>query len=138
MSSIKCHFEVIGHDFEPAMLTRALGVAPTETWRIGDRTRLSGRPYKYDGWSMSSEEVESLDLQEVALPILKQLLPAAGILVEYCSRLHLEAILSCAVYVEDDQMPAISLDRETVRMLNILGASLDIDVLNLGTDGEPV
>jgi len=82
--------------------------------------------------------VESLDVQEVALPILKRVLPVAGALVAFCAGRHLETVLACAVYVEDDQMPAISLDRETVGMLNALGASLDIDVLNLGEGDEPV
>jgi hypothetical protein len=132
MTSIKCYFEVIGHGFDPAVLTDALGIAPAEAWRIGERTRRSGRPYKHDGWSLRSEEVISLDLQEVVSPILKRLLPVADTIVEVCGRHNLEVILACAVYVKDDQMPAISLDSETVRMPSALGASLDIDILNLG------
>jgi hypothetical protein len=140
LSSIRCYFEVIGHGFDPHALTEALGVEPTKTWRTGEVTRQSGRPYKHDGWSIRSDEVDSLDLQEVALPMLKRLLPVAGPLVQFCEKLALEVQFSCAVYVEDDQMPAISLDRETVQMLCALGASLDVDVLNLGSaaDGGPV
>ena len=132
MTSIKCYFDVIGHDFDPAVLTAALGIEPTETWCTGERTRRSGRPYKHDGWSLRSEEVVSLDLQEVVTPILNRVLPVASVLVEVCGRLNLGVELACAVYVEDDQIPAISLDSETVRMLSALGASLDIDILNLG------
>ncbi|HXT35599.1 MAG TPA: DUF4279 domain-containing protein, partial [Chloroflexota bacterium] len=95
MTSIKCYFEVFGYGYDPTVLTHALGIEPTETWRIGDRTRKSGRPYKHDGWSLSSEEVASLDLQEVVLPILTRVYPVASILVDSCTRLKLEPILSC-------------------------------------------
>lgn len=136
MTSIKCYFEVIGDGFNPDLLTEAMGIEPTKTWRVGDTTRRSGRPYKHDGWSIRSEEVASLDLREVVLPVLRRLLPVAGVLSEYCDRLNLEAVLSCAVYVEDDQMPALSLDSETIRMLSALGASLDIDILDLGASAD--
>ena len=136
MTSIKCYFEVIGHGFDPAVLTEALGIEPSETWRTGDTTRRSGRPYKHDGWSLVSDEVASLDLQEVALPILRKMLPVAASLVECCGRLKLEAFLSCTVYVEDNQMAAISLDRDAVGMLSELGASLDIDILDLGRSAD--
>jgi len=49
MSSITCYFDVLGHGFDPATLPDALGVEPTKTWRIGETTRRSGRPYKHDG-----------------------------------------------------------------------------------------
>lgn len=131
MTSINCYFEVIGHGFDPAVLTDALGIEPTVMWRTGERTRRSGRPYQHDGWSLRREKLVSLDLQEVVLPILNRLLPVAETLVEVCSRHNLEVVLACAIYIEGDQMPAISLDNETIRMLNALGASVDIDILDL-------
>jgi len=93
MSSITCYFDVPGHGFDPATLTDALGVEPTKTWRIGETTRRSGRPYKHDGWSITSEEMESRDVQEVALPILKRVLPVAGALVDFCAGRHLETVV---------------------------------------------
>jgi len=135
-TSIQCYFDVLGNGYDPTVLTHALGIEPTKTWRIGDRTRKSGRPYKQDGWSLRSDEVASLDLQEVVLPILTRMYPVASILVDSCARLQLEPILACAVYVKDGHMPAITLDTKTVRMLGTLGAALDIDVIDLGPSDE--
>jgi hypothetical protein len=132
MTSIKDCFEVYGSGFDPDVLTGALGITPTETWPTGDTTRKSGRPYKNDGWSICCDEVESLDLQEVALPILRLLVPVAGVLVECCTTLKLDAMLAFSVFVEDDRMPAISLASDTIGMLNALGAGLDVDMYNLG------
>jgi hypothetical protein len=132
VTSIRCYFEVIGGGFDPAIVPEALGIEPSTMWRVGDTTRKSGRPYKRDGWALHSNEVESLDVEEIALPILIRLQPVAASLRELCARFNLEAILSCAVYVVDGQMAAISLGRDTVQMLCALGAALDVDVLDLG------
>jgi hypothetical protein len=136
MASIKCYFVVVGSGYDPSVLTEALGVQPTRTWRRGEVPSGLARPHQTDGWSIDSEAVESLDLQEVALPLLQRLSPSSDTLRDYCNRLNLEAELGCTVFIKDKLAPAIHLDRETVRMLDQLGAELDIDIYCLDRSSE--
>jgi len=129
MTSIACYFEVIGRGYDPSDLTKAVGIEPSSTWRYGEIIPPSRRPYKHDGWSLESGKVESLDFQEVALPLLRRMLPASAVLRDYCQRRGLEVGLNSTVYIEDGQAPCVHLDLEAIRALHQLSAELDIDIL---------
>lgn len=119
--------------FDPAEITRQIGIEPTQTARRGDSIQKTKIRHKTDVWSLSTGKQESLDLDALVRMILDQIGERAPAVAAIRAALSLDAEIACAVYVEG-QTPAISLDRETVARIAALGASIDVDLYILDDD----
>ena len=127
MAMIRCDFILTGHGYDPDIITQALGIQPTYTWRAGERVPNSLVRYKHDGWSLTNGPVESLDVQEVARPLLTSLLPLVDTLADLTEQLGVEAELAYTVRM-GGEVPAIHFDREMLGAINQLQAEVDIDL----------
>lgn len=127
MAMIRCDFILTGHGCDPDIITQALGVQPTYTWRAGEQVPNSLVRYKQDGWRLTTGPVESLDVQEVARPLLTQLLPLVDALTDLTKQLGIEAELAFTVRM-GGKVPAVHFDREMLGAINQLQAEVDIDL----------
>jgi hypothetical protein len=108
--------------------TKAIGITPTKTWKLGESIQETALRRKNNGWCLSSEYHHDLDLQKYAKDILQVLLPKSEILSKYCTAFDLNCELSCAMYIVDET-PVVNFDEETISALTSLNASLDIDII---------
>jgi len=128
VARIKCDFVVIGHGFDPVLLTQALAIPPTRTWREGEQVQRTLQRRKDDGWCLSHGPVESLDLQEVARPLLAMLRPLVRTLVPFVIDRALSASFSYTVAVGDgESVPAIHFNREMLDVVHQLHAEIDVN-----------
>lgn len=139
-SKISASFTLLGTDFspedlEPEEITTALGIVPTETWKVGDLiSKKATFHHKQNGWSLKSKLEDSATLEDHVESVLEQLKPSWQPLVKMCTRYYTE--IECVIYVFGDDSPAIHFNRETLKRISELNAEIDIDLYILPESEE--
>jgi hypothetical protein len=113
--------------FDPDKITTLMGIKPTNTWKLGDSIQNTKLRRKHDGWKLSIDKEESLDLNEKIESFLMQLESYSMPLKEIYEKLNAKAEIACAIYIEDEQVPAIHFNHETIKRVSDLGAEIDVD-----------
>jgi hypothetical protein len=127
-TSIKVRFTLTGMNIDPDEISQAIGLAPTKTWRRGEQRASSALCWEHDGWTLSTSEEVTLDLETEVQKLLQYLKGHTKQINRASKQLKLEAEIGCSIYIEDDQAPRIHLNRETLKAVNELGADIDIDI----------
>jgi len=129
VARITCDFVLTGYGLDPARLTQALSIQPARTWHEGEYIQRTLLRRKKDGWLLSTGPMESMDVQEVALPLLTTLRPLAQTLLALAVELGVEADISYTIMVEEgESIPAIHFDRAMLEIVNQLHAEIDVDL----------
>lgn len=126
-----------GKSLDPDAVSEALGLRPTEVWRLGDRFPApSPRKHKDSGWRLKGKPVAGFNLSKHVEALVKQLEPYA----ERFPQLPEEASLyvQCDVCDYEFRKSNLSLSRDAVAGVSKLGAEIDIDYYDLshGNDEE--
>lgn len=130
---VKIAFTLTGQGVEPEWITESLGVQPTSTWRLGEQVARTSIQRKHDGWRLSTEEVETVDLPGQVRRLLVQLEPHIDAIRRLCDTKELEAELNCIVYV-NDAFPVLHFDSDVVELIQRLKAEIDLDIMFLDDD----
>ena len=135
-TQIAAQFMLSSPQFNPDEVTVFLGIQPTKTWRCGDKIPKTSLRRKHDAWILSTGSAEldqehSIDLIKQVHSLLDHLRPHTAKLKKICVQLNLEATLSCVLYVEGDDRPAIHFAPDLVKWLAELHADIDIDLYYL-------
>ena len=120
------YFCLYADDFDPAEVTRAVGIEPTSTRRPADPT-----PHQ-TSWELSTGRVQDdiIDVYELSSDIVGKLAPQELKIRAVIKRLGLKAILQIVLWISMDESkstPAIGFEPAVVRFLSAVGASVDID-----------
>src|SRR5688572_3562456 len=119
---IMAEFIITGINVTPDEITTAIGITPTETWKIGDHRR------KHNGWCISTGYHQDFDLEKYIKQLFEILLPKSETITTFCGENELDCELSCAAYVINET-PSTTFSKEIVSDLAKLNASLDIDII---------
>jgi transposase len=120
-------FTLTAIGLDPKEITSRIGIRPTKTWRKGDQIQKSLLKFKHDGWSISTKENDG-DIGLHIKQLMDQLKPHKTKLKKIIKDLNLDAELSCVVFTEEDDRPAIYFKRNVIEFLAELGADIDIDL----------
>ena len=112
--------------FDPVKISSAVELSPTNTWRCGAQIGNTELFYKYDGWQIATETDRTLDLNSKIIELMHIISPKVTKFEEIGKNLNIE--VDCAISLDDDQQPEISISREVIRFVAALNASLDIDI----------
>ncbi len=126
-TKITVHFTITGR-FDPNEVTKRLGMNPSKAWKFGDTIQKTLTTYKHDGWKLSTEEIDSLDLNEPLNQIWEIIQPHKTEIIDICNDLSLETEFSCVVEVEEDEYPTLHFDSEMIKQISELKADIDIDI----------
>ena len=100
-SEISVSLDLVGA-FDPAEVTRRLGIVPNKSWRRGEATRLKSVSRKDDGWSVATSKEPSLDLDAQIGKLFAKLTGRFADLGCVREELALRATVVCAVYVDPE------------------------------------
>jgi len=124
-----------GKSLDPDAVSEALGLRPTEVWRLGDRfpAPAPGK-HKDSGWLLKGKPVAGFNLSKHVEALVKQLEPYT----ERFSRLPKEASLyvKCDVCDYEFRKSNLSLSRAAVAAVAKLGAEVDIDYYDLSDHSD--
>jgi hypothetical protein len=131
-SEIEVYFRVRGFSVSPEALTVELGMQPTRTWRKGDPLRFGKGTYKDNGWTIGSGLGKSIDLETHVKTLLDKIVLIRENFIKVCTKYHPDLV--CVIHSYGGDRPAIPFDREIIKELAVLNASIDIDLYVLDGD----
>jgi hypothetical protein len=112
-----------------AVLTAAdieakLGIKPDEAWKIGDRTGTFGAILKDHGYALDSTAMMTTNLAEHFRTMIKRIAPVAQKIGEISAQAKVEMV--CSVIARN--IPPVSFQRDDLRWLAAIGATLDVEI----------
>ena len=111
--------------FNPALMCDELRVQPNQVWKIGDKIGKTIRLQDTNGWMVSTEKLETYDVDEA----LRRLLVLLGGVTDALSALSSKypADIEISVSVElKDEMPSINFSEDLIAIISRMKASLDV------------
>ncbi|EIJ41059.1 hypothetical protein BegalDRAFT_0135 [Beggiatoa alba B18LD] len=111
----------------PSEITKILGVQPSKTWCKGDLISKSGIiRHKQNGWKLCSSLSKSQSFKEHEKDLLDKILLFKDKFKNLPSECNVE--FSCYVDIYNEDIPELSLEKDTVKVLSEINASVDIDI----------
>lgn len=128
----RAYFALVGYHFDPADITRLLGVEPTRTDDAGARSGLDSPVIS--SWELSTDTVSSdqdeVDIYKLTDDILKQLEPVKDKIVEVCKSHNLSPRMGVALTLsvdKDETSPEVGFGARMIRFLADIGAFINVD-----------
>lgn len=124
-----------GQALDPDKVSRLAGIAPSQSWRVGDlRVPQATIRHNDNGWFLKSEVPASASLEEHVRDVLRRIEPAWPVFVDLGAR-H-TAVIECVVWSYGGDRPAITFTPDIVRQAAELHAAIDVDLYVLSRRPE--
>jgi hypothetical protein len=120
-------FKITSAALTAAEVQARTGLAPDETWKIGDARGSFGNVEKKNGFVLDSKTPISESLDDHVKGMLKRLAPYA----QKIGALGGDCLIEFSCIVHRKVAPAIRFDRDDLRWLGVMGARLDVDIFIL-------
>lgn len=127
--TIRVFLDITDFECAPEAVSQSLGVKPTRTWKAGDLVGSTGPTWPTNGWRLERLGGGAPDLEQRVLELLNDLPDDLGALSQVTS--SWEGQLSFVVELADEA-PGMYFSVETLRRVERLGISLDIDLYLYG------
>ena len=142
-TQIKIILSVFGDVFDPLTLSEYIKISPTYFWNKGDEisqrkglirksTRVPLR--KESAWEYSTDFVKTLYLDEVSKIIIEKFGQKIPEMNKYIYKKGLDIKIDIVVEIVDNQIPAMTFNRDFLKLANQLEAEIDIDVYLISND----
>ena len=117
------------NDFPLEIVTEQLGVQPTTTWRIGDKVNINhSRVRSFTCWKYESETLETLDVDDVLLPILNAFQSKTDTINQLKKKLNLHVKIELVITMIDGYTPGLVISPEFSSFASAINAFIDIDM----------
>ncbi len=103
------------------------GLAPDETWKMGDARGAFGNVEKRHGFVLETKAMMSATLDDHIKAMLKRLAPHA----QHIGAIAAETIIEFTCIVHRNAAPMLHFERDDIRWLGVMGAKLDVDIFIL-------
>ncbi|MFI5348259.1 MAG: DUF4279 domain-containing protein [Elusimicrobiota bacterium] len=126
-------FKISSKTLSAADVQARTGLAPDESWKIGDARGAFGAVEKMHGFVLESKARMQESLDDHLKAMLKRLAPHA----QKIGALANEAVIEMSCMVHRKVAPALKFERDDLRWLGVMGARLDIDIYILTEPAKP-
>ncbi len=126
----RVYFGLAGYNFDPDIVTQALGIEPTSVDATGMRASID-KP-AISSWELSSETVSGgeIDVYELTNELIKQIEPAKDKIKQIMESHNLSPRI-CAVLTlscdQDTVAPDVGFGARTIRFLSEIGAFINVE-----------
>ncbi|MFI5360505.1 MAG: DUF4279 domain-containing protein [Elusimicrobiota bacterium] len=126
-------FKISSATLSAADIQARTGLAPDESWKIGDARGAFSAVEKQHGFVLESKVRVQDSLDDHIQAMLKRLAPHAQKIGTLANEAKIE--LSCMIHRK--AAPALKFERDDLRWLGVMGARLDIDIFILSEPQKP-
>ncbi|MGE7024427.1 DUF4279 domain-containing protein [Solibacillus cecembensis] len=132
-TSLYAYIQFSGNDDFPLdVVTERLGVQPTKTWKVGERVKpnhpINQLLRSYTGWRFEIETKESLDTEDVLLPLLEVFQSKTETINQLKEELILDVRLELVIQIYNGYTPGLVIYPEFSKFAAEINAFLDIDM----------
>ena len=114
-------------DFPVEVVTEMLGVQPTRILRMGERIN-DVRTRSFTSWQYESETLETLDVDDVLLPILNVFQEKTETINRIKKELNLNVKVALVITMIDGFTPGLAIYPEFSKFASDINAFIDIDM----------
>ncbi|AWE08071.1 hypothetical protein DCE79_12035 [Lysinibacillus sp. 2017] len=114
-------------DFPVEVVTEMLGVQPTTILRMGERIN-DVHTRSFTSWQYESETLETLDVDDVLLPILNFFQDKADSINRLKEELNLNVQIELVITMIDGYTPGLVISPQFSRFASAINAFIDIDM----------
>ncbi|OGR98982.1 MAG: hypothetical protein A2V88_13135 [Elusimicrobia bacterium RBG_16_66_12] len=122
--NITVRLKITSSTLTAADIEARLGMKPDESWKLGDKTGVFGAIEKAHCYALVSTPMPTASLDEHVQSILRRAAPVAAKIGEFAAQAKIQMICT----IQRKTLPPISLGRDDVRWLGVMGAQLDVEV----------
>ena len=131
-TNIYAEFRIMGDTFDPALVTRALAVQPTEVWRKGDCVyNNQGKTTtlrQYTNWGYKTATLETLYIDEPIQTLQTVFADKTNTLLTLQEQYDLSFTIDIVIEVENNEPPAMCLQGFILEFAAALHARVDMDM----------
>lgn len=132
-TNIYAEFRIMGDAFDPALVTRALAVQPTEVWQKGDcvysnRGKCTALRRQYTNWGYKTAALETLYIDEPIQILQETFEDKVDSLLELKKQHDLSFSIDIVIEVENNEPPAMCLQGFILEFAAALHARIDMDM----------
>ena len=125
----RAFFALSGYNFDPAIVTRHLGIEPTTT-NSGGASSTLGKP-AISTWELSTDNVtDDIDVYDLTDIIIKQIEPVKDKILEIIESHNLSPRIGVVLVLSVDKgetSPDVGFGARTIRFLAEIGAFANVD-----------
>lgn len=126
---IKASFCISGRDFDPALVTRELGIEATSIWKQSDQQLRARLDLDNIGWYLTIEDKESRSVSVAVEHLLQRVLPVAARLPEVLRQTCARAGVEVTVTITEDR-PVYDVSQSAIKDLATLDCSFGLDIFD--------
>lgn len=116
--------KILSNKYNADEISAIVGIECDGSWNKGDLRKHTIIKEKKNGWVLQSRQDSQSPLEQHISSLLSRAKPVADKIKKFSEDSTVE--LSCAIY--DTAAPALYFEKEVMRAIENLGASLDIDL----------
>jgi len=118
-------------DFDPADITRRLGIEPKRTMRKGDERRTAMGVYgvySRSCWKACSQDVPPMDAEAQCLAIVRALREKIPILQQIKKEINVDFLIVIVPEVYGEEVPFMNFNQEIISFCHATGTEISIDM----------
>jgi len=126
---VNAKFMIIGDEnFDPDIATNTLKINPTKVGRKGELIRGGRLKRKESFWEISTDYKKSYDINDQLDQILNIIIPVKEELMSIISSNNLYAKIEFVINIENNEKPAMHLQKNVIDFASEIGAEIDFDL----------
>lgn len=126
-TNVRVDFRIMGDEFDINLITESLDILPSDSWKIGDEIRKTGKKRAYTAWIYSTGYEETLDINTQIKKIESLFLTRTDTLCDLKKQYNLDFSIDIVIVIEDKEPPAIYLDHSIINFAAGINARFDFD-----------
>ncbi|PVY39069.1 DUF4279 domain-containing protein [Pontibacter virosus] len=131
LSQSYVYFALQGDDFDPNVVTIALGIEPTDSWKKGDKGRYIPNQ-KFASWKWSTGKgKESVFLEKLVEEVIDKFGDKVEIINKLKDKYQLTSVLEIVMYIDVNPVestPALGHELKTIEFLYRTQTVTDVDI----------
>ncbi|TVX94790.1 DUF4279 domain-containing protein [Cohnella terricola] len=136
-TNAKVYFSIHGEEFPIERISNGLQLQSTHEHVKGEEIRRKPNSnvtytktthWKDTAWEIGTEYEETHDLDEQINQVIKQLEGKEEIINQICKTYNLECYFMLVIKINEGNTPAISINKDFIRMANNIGAEIHFDL----------
>lgn len=124
---LKTYFCISGWDFDPAMVTSAIGLEPSEVWKQKHAHLLHRKDIPNTCWSLGRGEQQNYSVSEAVDEVLDLIWPKRAEIKKFVMNDSFDVGIDCSVTIWEDR-PVYDLSAKVIKRLADLGCEFGLDI----------
>ncbi len=121
---------LVGYDrgiFDPADITKVLGIQPFHSWKKGDIGK-NGRQALFSSWDAEKSDIDRLDVEAQCMDTIKNLRNKVSILNQIKEQYDVNYYIVIVPKIYGEEQPFMNFNKEIIEFCYLSGTTITVDM----------